>query len=116
MPDLMPIVTVLRQRPMSQYRDIVRQVRSSTQLGAAIRDQRHARGWTQAELARRASVSRQLVVGVERGTRPAAELWRVLMILRALDLAIELVDAPPAAPRDVDELLAQVIHRPLAPV
>jgi transcriptional regulator with XRE-family HTH domain len=37
------------------------------QLGADLKARRRARGWTQAELARRARLSRALVVRAERG-------------------------------------------------
>ena len=38
-----------------------------TQLGADLKARRRARGWTQAQLARRTQVSRALVVRAERG-------------------------------------------------
>ena len=61
-------------------------------LGAAIRMHRSTRGWTQAELAERAGVSRRFVSELEAGERTGAELARVLAVLRALRLAISLVD------------------------
>lgn len=76
-------------------------------LGAALRDARKARGWTQSDLAGRAKVSRQFVVNLERGSGPRSELIRVLAVLRALDRAFVLVDDP--ATTDVDELLDGVL-------
>jgi transcriptional regulator with XRE-family HTH domain len=61
-------------------------------LGAAIRAQRRDRGWSQADLADRAQVSRRFVGELEAGQRTGAELGRVLAVLRALDVAITLVD------------------------
>jgi len=61
-------------------------------LGAAIRTQRLARGWTQAELAGQAMVSRRFVGELEAGRRPGAELGRVFSVLRSLRLAVALVD------------------------
>jgi y4mF family transcriptional regulator len=62
------------------------------ELGAVIRAQRRGRGWTQADLADRAQVSRRFVGELEAGQRTGAELGRVLAVLRALDVAISLVD------------------------
>lgn len=67
-------------------------------FGAAVRDARAAAGWTQAELASRAGVSRQFVINLERGNGPRAELMRVFAVLRALGLAVALVDAVEPAP------------------
>lgn len=63
-------------------------------LGAALRDVRLNRGWTQHQLADAAGVSRAFVIDLERGKRPAAELTRVLAVARALGLALALVPAP----------------------
>jgi HTH-type transcriptional regulator / antitoxin HipB len=61
-------------------------------LGAAIRLERSAQGLTQAGLADRARVSRRFVSELEAGARPGAELARVFAVLRALRLAVALVD------------------------
>src|SRR5665648_829936 len=59
---------------MSRYHDtMTRTAGNVLELGAAIRDARKRRGWTQAELADKAGVSRQLLTEVERGKRPGAE-------------------------------------------
>lgn len=67
-------------------------VRDPQSLGAAVRQARNARAWTQEELATAAGVSRAFVVGLERGTRPRAELFRVLAVVRALGKAVALVE------------------------
>jgi HTH-type transcriptional regulator/antitoxin HipB len=76
-------------------------------LAAAVRGRRLDLGLSQAELARRAGVSRQWVNEFEAG-KPAAELALVLRLLDAL--ALELTVAPrsgetPRAPTDLDALL-----------
>lgn len=63
-------------------------------LGAAIRQRRRTRGWTQAEVAERAAVSRRFVSALETGERTGAEIGRVFAVLRALDTAVELLDRP----------------------
>jgi transcriptional regulator with XRE-family HTH domain len=59
-------------------------------LGIALRDARKVKGWTQQQLADRAGVSRQLIIDLERGRRPRAELSRVLALARALGLGLAL--------------------------
>jgi HTH-type transcriptional regulator/antitoxin HipB len=69
-------------------------------LGAAVRASRRARGWTQAELARRAGTTRQWVSGFENG-HPRAELGIALRLLDAAHLSLATTPAPPGdlAPR-----------------
>lgn len=64
-------------------------------LGAAVRHRRREAGLTQAMLADRAGVSRQWLSGFESGKNPAAEVGKVLDVLTALGLALELVSVPP---------------------
>lgn len=78
-------------------REPVRQVRTVMELGAVVQEARRRRQWTQAELARRAQVSRRWVVALESGQAAGAELGRVLAALSALDLPMT-VRVPPAAP------------------
>lgn len=59
-------------------------------LGAALRDARRAQGATQADLARRAGVSREWLIGVEQGKRPRAELGKILAVLTAARLPMML--------------------------
>jgi HTH-type transcriptional regulator/antitoxin HipB len=84
-------------------------VRTPADLGAIIRERRRELGLGQAELAERIGVSRQWIIGVERG-HARAELG---LVLRALDtLAIRLnaaVEASPAQPStspDIDAIVA----------
>ena len=52
-------------------------------LGSLLRTERERQGRTQAELARLAGISRQLLVHIEKG-HPRAELARVLAVVKAL--------------------------------
>jgi len=82
------------------------QISDPKTLGAAIRQRRHTRGWTQAEVAERAAVSRRFVSALETGGRTGAELGRVFAVLRALDVAVELLDRPRSS---FDESLREVL-------
>lgn len=77
-------------------------------LGARLRAQRVALSLTQAEVAHRAGVSRGFVTELERGKRPRAELNRVLAVIGALDLAVDLVsDDSPGFDDSLADLLGQ---------
>ena len=67
-------------------REPTRRVRTVVELGAVVQETRRRRQWTQAELARRAQVSRRWIVALESGQAAGAELGRVLATLSALDL------------------------------
>ena len=69
-------------------------VRSARALGMLLRDQRRQRGLTQAQLARRAGVSRQWLSGLERG-REGAELGRVLRTLASAGIVLRFEERPP---------------------
>lgn len=86
-----------------------RPARSALELGAALRDARTRKGWTQARVAEAAGVSRQLVVDIERGKRPGTELSRVLAIARALGLGLTLTPLPPGDTSPMDEALDAII-------
>lgn len=89
---------------MSAYADIMF-VRTARDLGAAVRDARLRRGWTQADLASRIDASRQWVISLERG-KATAELGTVFRAIAALGLVADLVDAPiEGAAIDLDRLL-----------
>lgn len=89
---------------VSPYADIVI-VRTPRALGAAVRDARLERGWTQAELAERVGTSRQWIVALERG-KATAEVGMVLRAIAALGAALDLMPAPSAeGVIDLDELL-----------
>jgi y4mF family transcriptional regulator len=63
-----------------------------TKLGSIVRDTRRRRGWSQAELARRAHVSRAWLAKLEAGHR-GAELEQILRLLAALGLALAVREA-----------------------
>ena len=94
--------------PMSAYDDIMI-VRTARDLGAAVRDARLQRGWTQAELADRIHVSRQWVISLERG-KASAELGAALRAVAALGLVANLIDAPHRDTGiDLDRLLGDAL-------
>jgi HTH-type transcriptional regulator / antitoxin HipB len=84
-----------------------RRIADPQTLGAAVREARAARDWTQAELASRAGVSRSFVLDIERGSRPRAELVRVLSVLKALGKFISLVEDE--QPDSFDDVLDKVL-------
>lgn len=59
-------------------------ISSVAELSGAVRSLRTQRGWTQAELAQRANVSRDLVNRLEGGS-PRVEIAKVFDVLSALD-------------------------------
>ena len=63
-------------------------------LGAALRDARRASGLSQEALSKRAGVSRPWLSRLETGTNPGAELRKVLDVLTALGLAVNLSPSP----------------------
>ncbi|MDX6264481.1 MAG: hypothetical protein QOH84_6169 [Kribbellaceae bacterium] len=72
------------------------QVHTVRDLGAAVREARSHQGLTQAELARRAGVSRDWLVRLEQG-HPRLEVQLVLDVLAAAGLALATGPQPPAA-------------------
>ncbi len=78
---------------------------NSYALGVMLRQLREQRGLTQAEVAERSGVSRQLVVKIEKG-HPRAEIGKVLAVVRALGggLAVEPIAVTPPT-IDLDDLL-----------
>ena len=64
-------------------------IRTPRDLGAAIRDRRQQRGWSQRELAERVGASRQWVNAVEIG-KARTEVGLVLRALDALDVTLRL--------------------------
>jgi HTH-type transcriptional regulator/antitoxin HipB len=62
-------------------------VRTTRDLGAAIKQARKARGFSQAALAREVGVHQPKVSAVERGA-PGVRIGLVLQILRTLDLVV----------------------------
>ena len=64
-------------------------IRTPRDLGAAIRDRRQQRGWSQRELAERVGASRQWVNAVEKG-KARTEVGLALRALDALDVTLRL--------------------------
>jgi HTH-type transcriptional regulator / antitoxin HipB len=79
-------------------------VRTTYDLGASVRVARRDRGWTQADLAEAAGISRPAVIGLERGN-PHGEIGIALRVLAALGKSITLVQTPSAQPDLLDALL-----------
>jgi HTH-type transcriptional regulator/antitoxin HipB len=73
-------------------------VRTPADLGAAIRDRRKQLNLDQATLAKRIGVSRQWVVGIERG-RNRAELGLVMRALDALGIRLDALSGASGAGR-----------------
>lgn len=79
---------------MSRYGDIMpvhqlpeRPVGTPAALGSLLKDLRARQGLTQAEVAKRAGVSRAFVIKLEDG-HPRAELGRVLDVVRSLGVRL----------------------------
>ena len=62
-------------------------------MGALIHNLRKEQGLTQAELAKRAVVSRKWIVEMERG-KPEAQLWKVIDVLNVLGYDLEIEKRP----------------------
>lgn len=71
------------------------------EIGAALRARRLELGLTQLETARRAHVTRQWLVRLERG-HPTAELGLVLAVAGALELVLDFRSRPEQVPAEVD--------------
>ena len=80
-------------------------IKTPRELGAALRARRRAQALTQLQLAEMAGVSRAFVSELERGDRSGAELARVLAVIRALDLTIDLAVQEPRSFESVLESL-----------
>lgn len=74
-------------------------VRTDRDLGLLIRDRRKELGLGQAALAAQVGVSRQWIIGVEKG-RPRAEIGLVLRTLRVLRIELDATfeEAPGSRP------------------
>ena len=69
-------------------------VRTIADMGAGVRGCRLEKGWTQAELAARAGVSRRWVITLEKGQVSGVELSKVLRVLTVLSAELRLGPAP----------------------
>lgn len=65
---------------------------SVKELAGLIKQERKARGWTQAQLAERTGVSRDWIIGLERA-RPSVSLMLVLRTLKTLKLPLSIGEA-----------------------
>jgi HTH-type transcriptional regulator/antitoxin HipB len=83
-------------------------VTSISQLAATVRGRRKLLGFSQAQLAARAGVSRQWIGELEAG-KPTAELGLVLRLLEALELRLSLDENGPGSEHaptvDLDDVL-----------
>jgi HTH-type transcriptional regulator / antitoxin HipB len=81
---------------------------SSTQdLGAAVRGRRFSLGLSQADLAKRAQVSRPWLSNVEAG-KPTAEFGRIIRLLDSLGLSLRLeVTGDEASTVNLDAILSE---------
>lgn len=86
----------------------MRPIQTSKGFGSEVRRARKERGFSQAELARRAGVGRPWLSELETGKR-TAELGRALSVLSSLDLAISFVPVTPPETSVVD--LGDIIGR-----
>jgi HTH-type transcriptional regulator / antitoxin HipB len=64
-------------------------IRTTTDLGAFIRERRTALGMDQVSLAKKAGTSRKWLVEVEQG-KPGAEIGLILRTLKSLEISIDL--------------------------
>jgi HTH-type transcriptional regulator/antitoxin HipB len=83
-------------------------IRTPTDLGAVIRERRRKLGLDQATLAKQIGVSRQWIIGIERG-RSRAALGLVLRALDALGIHLDTSDNPKRATKsavDIDAIVA----------
>jgi len=69
-------------------------IRTAYDLASVARGRRLERGWSQAEAARRAGVSRKWISDFETG-KTTVELAAVLRLLDALDINLSSVDSAP---------------------
>lgn len=90
---------------MSSYGDIV-YARTSRDVAAVVRQRRKTLGWTQADLAAAAGVTRAWVISLEQG-KSKVELTLVLRTLAVLGLVADVVVADDGhGDVDLDKLLA----------
>jgi HTH-type transcriptional regulator/antitoxin HipB len=69
------------------------QIKTTSDIGALVRDRRAEARWSQEELAKRAGVSRLWIVQLEKG-KPTAQVGLVLRVLKELGIALDA--APPS--------------------
>ncbi|MGH3450332.1 MAG: helix-turn-helix domain-containing protein [Haloechinothrix sp.] len=91
-------------------------IRTAHDLAALARGRRLDHGWSQAEAARRAAVSRKWVSDFETG-KASVDLAAVLRLLAALDISLSAVEpssatnAPSTLGMDLDRFLEDYLQR-----
>lgn len=85
-------MTSVSIEPSDHGEPSVHNVRSLTRIASAVLALRRSRGLTQAELATRARVSRQWVVALEAGQNDRLEVGRLLQVLDALGVMLQIRD------------------------
>jgi HTH-type transcriptional regulator/antitoxin HipB len=83
-------------------------------LAVCIKQSRRNRGWTQAQLAEQAGVSRDWIIGLE-SAKPSVELGLVLRTMKALQIPLT-IDSPQkrggsSSGINLDEVLNQPHHQ-----
>jgi HTH-type transcriptional regulator/antitoxin HipB len=78
------------------HMEVALRIDSPHDLGRFVRDQRRVTGWSQAELAERAQVSRRWLSDLEAG-KPTTEMGLIFKVVAALNLVIDLQPAPAPA-------------------
>ncbi len=73
------------------------QFQSPREFAALIRSRRKQRGWSQSQLAALAGVSRDWIIGLEKG-RSTVEFGLVLRTIKALGLSFSLTPTPDSPP------------------
>jgi len=84
--------------------------RTPRELAFELRAQRERLGWTQAELATRAGVSREYVVRLESG-KLKSEVGLLMEVVDTLGFELSLVAKDEPEPYDADESLFADIYR-----
>jgi len=77
------------------------QLRTVRDIGALVRDRRHAAGLSQSQLAAKAGVSQRWLAGLEAG-KPGTEIGLVLRTLAALGVNLTATEVPRGHTGDVD--------------
>lgn len=86
-------------------------MRSITEVGGLLQQQRTDLGLTQAQVANRANVSRDWIVSIENGRRITVDFERLLRTLEALSLSIEIGVASVGEQSDADRAVIDRLAR-----
>lgn len=87
-------------------------MRSITEIGGLIQQRRTDLGLTQAQVARRAKVSRDWIISIENGRRLTVDFERLLRTLDVLDLSIEITVVDRGEQSDADRAVLDRLSRP----